>query len=150
MIIQARWDVPATPATMPRIIGLPNSEDFAGITRWQFLSKTGYLCDIPGGFICDLDSIPRLPVIHAMFKGRSVAGVYAHDFEYSLDGQLSQKEADALMLEIGYWEGTSAKYMRPMYRGVRVAGKTHYRKKEARYLDLTVFCQNNPGEFCVR
>ena len=134
LIIHAYSNKPCTIDQMPVLRPLPDSEDWANVYEWWFHSKTGYICKVPAGFICDLDSVPRVPVIYALFKNRSVAGVLGHDWEFTLAGLLPQKDADKLMMEIALWEGTERKHIRPMYRAVRTFGHRYYRKRQPRYL----------------
>lgn len=50
---------------------------------------------VPAGFVTDLDSVPRLPVIWLLLKGRSRAAAVLHDWLYS-EGLVSRREADAI------------------------------------------------------
>lgn len=135
MIIHAYSDKPCTFDQLPIMRPMPHSEDWANMFEWWFHSKSGYVCKVPAGFICDLDSVPRVPVVHAMFKGRIFAAALGHDFEFSKAGLLDQKQADKLLYEIGLWEGVNRRHMLPIYRAVRSFGHKHYRQNFPRYVE---------------
>lgn len=133
-MIIAKWNEPCIPEVMPRLLRLPGEDRWVNLVDWMFVSKTGYECFVPRGFVCDLDSVPRIPFVYAKFKGRCVAAPLAHDLEYSHLGRLARRQADDLMLEIGLWEKTDPKYIEPMHRGVIVFGHKHFRKNAAEFL----------------
>lgn len=135
-MITARWNEPCTVGTMPQLRPLPGGEQWVNLVEWHFTSETGYECIVPAGFICDLDSVPRIPFIYSLFKGRTAAAPLAHDWEYSLAGLLGQKAADDLMHEIGAWEQAPARYLRPMHYALRLFGHRHYRKRRPAYLSI--------------
>jgi hypothetical protein len=71
---------------------------------------------IEKGFITDLDSIPRLPLVHACLKGRTVIGALAHDYLLSLGipRAICRRELWFCMR----LEGVALKYRVPIITGV--------------------------------
>lgn len=133
-MIIAHYNQPCKPWLMPRLLPLPSTDRWSYLETWQFHSETGLIVRVPKGFICDLDSVPRIPFIYSLFKNRCVAAPGAHDWTYVKRTTYTQKEADDLMLEIALWEGTPEKYIQPMYRAVRMFGSRYYDKKPPKFL----------------
>lgn len=86
---------------------------------------------VPRGFITDFDTIPRLPVIFAAFKGRTRAAALVHDYLYSIG--FDRYEADRTFLRMMVAEGVRLRHAFPIYLGVRLFGWLfHGPKKSAR------------------
>lgn len=86
---------------------------------------------IPRGFLTDFDSIPRLPVIFAAFKGRARAAALVHDYLYSIG--FDRYHADRVFLRMMVAEGVHCRHAFPIYLGVRLFGWLfHGPKKSAR------------------
>ncbi len=75
---------------------------------------------IPRGFRTDFDSIPRLPVIFAAFKGRTRAAALVHDYLYTIG--FDRYEADRTFLRMMVAEGVRLRHAFPIYLGVRLFG----------------------------
>jgi len=81
---------------------------------------------VPENFESDLDTVPRLPIIHAWFKGRTVAGALLHDFLYH--SAIEKYKADKLFLVAMKDEGVRARYRYPIYYAVKCFGHRRYKK----------------------
>lgn len=80
---------------------------------------------IPAGFICDLDSVPRLSgPFYVWLKGRTVLGAIVHDYCYR--HRLGREYSDLLFSKTMQWEGVRNRYRRPIYAAVHVFGGLHY------------------------
>ena len=108
-----------------------------GPNAWQ-LTRTfmyfgeDYTIVVPFGFITDGDSIPRVPVLYALLKGRSVRAATVHDYLYST--QAGKAYADKVFLAAMKDEGLPARRRYPIYWGVALFGHwayTHYAEKTA-------------------
>lgn len=76
---------------------------------------------VPRSFVTDLDSVPRIPFIHARYKGRTVAGAVLHDYLYHRQ-LVSRKKADWVFLRAMEDEGVPRRFRYPIYIGVRMFG----------------------------
>ena len=100
-----------------------------GPNAWQ-LTRTfmyfgeGYVIVVPFGFITDLDSVPRVPGLYSLLKGRSVRAATVHDYLYS--AQRGKKYADKVFLEAMKDEGLPARRRYPIYWGVALFGHWAY------------------------
>lgn len=82
---------------------------------------------VPVGFITDLASVPRLPVIYWLFGGVADEAAALHDYLYT--GIISRKDADEVFAEACKATGKNALTRGPMWAAVRVAGGLHYTNK---------------------
>lgn len=80
---------------------------------------------VPAGFISDLESVPRVPVIYALFKNRAPYSAILHDWLYETR-IVSRAVADRLFLAAMKAEGLPWWMRRAMYAGVRVGGARLY------------------------
>lgn len=89
---------------------------------------------VPAGFVTDLDSVKRWPVIYWLLKGRSVEAAIVHDYLY-YEGA-GKKLADSEFLRLMELEGVSARYRKFIYFGVKFFGGSRYNelKKENQFL----------------
>lgn len=78
---------------------------------------------IPAGFICDLDSVPRLPVFYGWLKNRSVIAAVIHDWLCHID--VPKDIADKAFLIAMKMEGVRYRYRFPIYLGVKYFGKAY-------------------------
>lgn len=76
---------------------------------------------IPKGFITDLDSIPYIPYIHTVLKGRARVAALLHDYLYHT-GEVSRKVADKAFKELMEEEGVHSVYKHLIYRTIRLTG----------------------------
>lgn len=82
---------------------------------------------VPAGFQTDLDSVPRIPGLYAMFKGRSVKAAIVHDWLYAT--QQGKLLADKVFLEAMKHEGLSRRHRWPIYLAVVLFGWSIYAGK---------------------
>ena len=80
---------------------------------------------VPEGFITDLASVPRLPVVYWLFGGKSQRSAVLHDYLYQT-GLVGRKIADEIFLEAMKSRGVSAWTRYGMYWGVRLFGWACY------------------------
>lgn len=83
---------------------------------------------VPEGFITDLDSVPRIPIFHLVFKGRTVKAAILHDYLYSIGH--NRKDADKIFLAAMEAEGVRRRYRLPIYWAVRIFGKRYHHSKK--------------------
>ena len=80
---------------------------------------------VPGGFITDLSSIPRLPFIYLLLNGISDLPGVLHDFLYST-GLVAREVADAILREACLAIGVPRWKANLIYAGVRLGGASSY------------------------
>ena len=102
---------------------------YQGNGRWQLtqsltFKSNGRSYTAPQGFETDLDSIPRIPILHAWLKSRATKSAVIHDFLYHK--LKNRKTADKVMLAAMAAEGVKAWRRLPIYWGVRLFGWLHY------------------------
>lgn len=83
---------------------------------------------VPKGMVTDLDSVPRVPVVHALFKSRSTLGALLHDHLYKT-GMYSRKEADDIFYGAMIWEGVGTGVALVIHRAVRIFGRSSYKNR---------------------
>jgi len=76
---------------------------------------------VPAGFVSDLESVPRLPLVYALFKNRAPKSAILHDYLYTTREQ-PRNVADRIFLGAMEAEGLPWWMRRAMYAGVRVGG----------------------------
>lgn len=79
---------------------------------------------VPAGFVSDLDSIGRIPVVHTWLKDRARVPALMHDYLYHLG--VDRSEADLLFMAEMKSQGVRARYRYPIYWGVRLFGQYWY------------------------
>lgn len=85
----------------------------------------GIVIAMPIGFITDLNSTPRLPVIYLLVGDLADEATAMHDYVYSL-ALFPRAVCDGLMREAAIATGTPAWQANIMWAGVRVGGHDHY------------------------
>ena len=80
---------------------------------------------VPAGFVTDLASIPRLPLIYLLLNGIADEPGVVHDYLYST-GKVSRAMADQVLREACILTGVPAWKANLIYAGVRVGGASHY------------------------
>lgn len=100
--------------------------------RWVLCEPLIYSSDVldrivtvPRGFVTDLASVPRLPLVYWLCGGRANKPSVVHDFLYG-SGIVSREKADAVFLEAMEVVGVPAVYRRLMWAGVRAGGAGRY------------------------
>lgn len=79
------------------------------------------------GFVTDLASIPRVPIFYVLLNDAICEESVIHDFFYST-GEVTRKEADAVLLEAMEAMGAPAWKRKSIYDGVRLFGEPHYKR----------------------
>ena len=88
------------------------------------------------GFEFDWDSVPRIPGLHALLKGRAEKAACYHDWlyryqerKYSRVPQLvTRRQADLAFLDAMKAEGVARRHRWPIYAGVRLGGWVSWRR----------------------
>jgi hypothetical protein len=94
---------------------------FRLVWPFVFVDEEGARHEVPAGFITDFDSVPRLPLVHWLLKGRTKFSPVVHDYYYESKA-VSRKEADRIFLKAMYYEGIPWYLRYPIYYGVRIGG----------------------------
>lgn len=87
----------------------------------------GCTITVPKGFVTDLASIPRLPVIYLYLNGIADQAGAIHDYAYST-GLVSRLAADRVLREACLVLGVPAWKAWLIYAAVRLFGENHYAK----------------------
>ena len=85
----------------------------------------GVTITVPVGYISDLASIPRMPLVYRELESLADMPGVAHDFCYST-GFLDRDTADLMLKEACFLIGLPAWKVWAIYYGVRVGGGSHY------------------------
>ncbi len=107
--------------------------DYRGLWRLnkplRFVSYTlGRVITVPAGFISDLESCPRLPLVFLAFGNVTKAGAVAHDYLYTWPAKCTRAEADAVLREACLAEGVSTWRAWGIWAGVRIGGRKSFAK----------------------
>ena len=100
--------------------------------QWELLAPLIFESDeygeiiVPKGFKTNFASVPRIPLVYAMFGNTSHKSATLHDFLYSKGTQFSRAAADALFIEAMKSRGQSKWRRYPMWWAVRAFGRWHY------------------------
>jgi hypothetical protein len=105
---------------------------------WTFYSeRLGCNVTVEKGFEFDWDSVPRLPIVYLLFKGRAKEEACAHDWLYvhgrACGKPIERKTADLVMHDAMVVKQRKARYKVPIYLGVRIGGWrgwNKYRREE--------------------
>lgn len=101
------------------------------IGKWKltrpliYFHNTGAIV-VPAGFVCDEDSVPRVPIVYALFKGRAVQSAWVHDYLYRI--QAGKAAADRIFLDAMKDEGLPAYVRYPIYWAVVYCGDSSYQQ----------------------
>lgn len=100
---------------------------------WSLLSPLIFESDtfgeiiVPRGFRTNFASVPRIPIIYAMFGNTSHKSATLHDYLYTKRAKMSRKSADRVFIE-AMTSRRQSKWRRiPMWAAVRLFGKWHYK-----------------------
>lgn len=100
--------------------------------RWRVARPLYYASDVakaviivPAGFITDLASVPRMPIIYWLTGNVAAKAAVLHDWNYST-GQFPRAMCDAIFRESSEVIGVSWWRRNLMYLGVRVGGSMFY------------------------
>ncbi len=92
---------------------------------FKYISDKGVKIEIPQGYSTDLDSVPRVPFLHAWLKGRATKSAVIHDWLYY--NKHNRAEADKIFLAAMKDEGVRAWRRVPIYLAVRLFGWLAYK-----------------------
>lgn len=102
--------------------------------RWRLTRPLFYASDIakgviivPEGYVTDLASTPRVPVIYLLAGNIAAKAAVIHDYEYS-QGRFPRAMCDAIFREASEVTGVSWFRRQLMYIGVRIGGAPFYTK----------------------
>jgi hypothetical protein len=109
--------------------GLPPVVPLARLTREKMWLVTedfdvtvhGRVFTVPKGFITDLDSVPRAPLIFLFWKGHAVADATFHDWLYAT-GCVPREVADDYFWHLLKVEGAGRVTAYTEWLGVRAGG----------------------------
>lgn len=103
-----------------------------GRQLYRVLVDFGYSSDVakqtftvPKGFVTDLASVPRLPLIYDALGDMAQMPAVVHDYLYST-APVPREVADKVLLEAMELTGISWVKRHAIYAGVRVGGGSHY------------------------
>ena len=107
---------------------------FKGRTVWQLnkpmriLINKKYWLIIPAMFQTDLASVPRIPIVYALWGNRAHKEAIWHDYLYRTNCGLilARAQCDYLFKLAMVGRGQPWYIYRPMYRGVRLGGGSSY------------------------
>lgn len=100
--------------------------------KWKLLNGLSYVRDdgiqivAPIGMLTDLDSVPRLPLVYWMVKGRALKAAIIHDalYWYGVPREgadpINRRFADETMFEAMKAEGVGYLWRVLIYRGLRI------------------------------
>jgi len=80
---------------------------------------------VPAGFVTDLASVPRIPLVYDLFGATSNEAAVVHDYLYSTR-HVPRDVADAVLKEASQATGVPSWRRWPMWLGVRMFGGSHY------------------------
>jgi hypothetical protein len=97
--------------------------------HWWILNRDWRCKDfiVPKGFTTDLDSVPHIPGVFALYKGRSRTSALAHDYQYAL-GERSRKDIDELFLFLMIDDNVPKFVAYSMFYAVRLFGWRYYKR----------------------
>ena len=100
--------------------------ELSSSSKWMRLknSVTMQGHTIPAGFVTDLDSIRRIPLVYVLLKSRARVPALLHDYLYQIGHDRS--DADKLFLNEMTRLDVQPFYRFLIYWGVRIFGKYFY------------------------
>lgn len=101
---------------------------------------------VPTGFVTDLASVPRVPVIYMAFGDRAHREAVVHDYLYQTH-LVKKSVADRIFLEAMKARGKPLWVRWGMYLGVVLGGASSYKSGPKRYLLLQEKTTNG-GKIC--
>lgn len=91
-----------------------------------YFHRSGKIFIVPAGFECDGDSVPRIPLVYSMYKGRAIQAAWVHDYLYQ--NQRGKGFADWIFLDAMEDQGLPARIRYPIYWGPALFGNRSYLK----------------------
>jgi len=106
-------------------------------STWMVTKPLVYQSDIigkivvPSGFITDLASVPRVPIVYLSWGSRAHREAVIHDFLYRIGCPINVPRyiADSVFLEAMTCRGKPWHIRYPMYAGVRLGGWACWKKE---------------------
>jgi hypothetical protein len=100
--------------------------------RWLLLAPyaanvDGSRIDVPAGFVTDLASVPRWPIVYWLAGGTATKSSVLHDWLYR--NKAGRKYADEVFLAAMEAEGMPWWRRNAMYAALRAFGSTSYEEK---------------------
>lgn len=108
-------------------------------TRWRLardlVFASGFVgaITVPRGFVTDFASVPRMPLLFAVFGDRGHAAAVVHDWLYQTHQvgsprttPVTRDESDHVFHEALIEEGVAPWRARAMYLAVKFCGKAHW------------------------
>ena len=99
---------------------------------WQLTKPLVYVSDVakatiivPAGFVTDLASVPRLPLVYLLTGNTSNEASVVHDYLYTVRST-ARSTADAVLRQASAVTGVPAWRRWLMYIGVRLGGGLHW------------------------
>lgn len=108
---------------LPSLSPLPKRHFWVVNDAWECYGHT-----VPKGFVTDLDTIPMLPLLYLLIKGRARWAALLHDYLYS-GTSVDRKTADLLFLRAMLEEDVPHWVAKAMYWAVRGFGWRYYNKQ---------------------
>lgn len=112
---------------------LEATDDHDETGNWIVHKALVYLSDVacntiivPRGFVTDLASVPRLPVLYALDGGKAIKAAVLHDWLYD-SAMYPRAMADAIFREAMEVSGVGFYRRWRFWMGVRLDGWRHYR-----------------------
>ncbi|WP_331693462.1 DUF1353 domain-containing protein [Pandoraea sputorum] len=103
--------------------------------RWRLTRALVYESDVAGqrfvvprGFVTDLASVPRLPIVYLLTGGTSNEAAVVHDWLYTTK-PVSRLVADRVLREASAVTCVPAWRRWMMYWGVRIGGASHWYRR---------------------
>lgn len=105
--------------------------------KWRVVEPFYYDSDVanrvitvPAGFLTDLASTPRIPIIYEVCGNVATKAAVVHDYLYT-SGRESRAIADAVLREAAALAGVTWWQRWSMWAGVRIGGAAHYTETPA-------------------
>lgn len=108
---------------LPSMSPLPHRHYWVVNEDWPYYSYV-----VPRGFVSDLDTVPHIPILFALIKGRARWSALGHDFHYSIT-DMDRKQADMIFHRSMLEEGVPSGYAKAMYWAVRAFGWWRFNKR---------------------
>lgn len=111
-----------------------DDEQFRLVVPFTYQSVVlGEVLNVPAGFVTDLASVPRLPLLYWWFGGRARKASVPHDFLYQTH-RVDKGAADSVFLEAMALLGDLPAPIRwTMYMGVTLGGASAWDSGPQRY-----------------
>jgi len=105
--------------------------EYVSSGQWTLTKPFMYFGDninvvVPSGFTTDFDSVPRIPLLYAAFKGYTTQAAITHDYLYR--SQAGKSQADSTFLAAMKHEGLPLRRRMPIYWGVALFGGPTYKR----------------------